>query len=67
MNSLAALQLDYADTDKVFIGHLHTDHAGDLSVLLVGGWFARHTPLHVYGPSVPRHQSMGSRRIPSTS
>jgi len=58
MNSLAALQVDYAETDKVFIGHLHTDHAGDLSILLIGGWFgSRHTPLHVYGPSalLPEH------------
>jgi len=58
MNSLAALQVDYSETDKVFIGHLHTDHAGDLSILLIGGWFgSRHTPLHVYGPSalLPEH------------
>jgi len=58
MNNLAALQVDYSETDKVFIGHLHTDHAGDLSILLIGGWFgSRHTPLHVYGPSalLPEH------------
>jgi len=58
MNNLAALQGDYSETDKVFIGHLHTDHAGDLSILLIGGWFgSRHTPLHVYGPSalLPEH------------
>jgi len=58
MNSLAALQVDYSETDKVFIGHLHTDHVGDLSILLIGGWFgSRHTPLHVYGPSalLPEH------------
>jgi ribonuclease Z len=54
MNSLAALQLDYANIDKLFVGHLHTDHIADLSVLLVAGWFAgRYTPLHVYGPSAP--------------
>jgi len=53
MERLAALQLDYNDTDKVFIGHLHTDHAGDLSVFLIGGWFTRYKPLHVYGPSAP--------------
>jgi len=45
MNSLAALQVDYSETDKVFIGHLHTDHAGDLSVLLVGGWCAPSAPM----------------------
>lgn len=49
---LAGLQADYSKLDKVFISHLHTDHAGDLATLWVGGWISgRYTPLHVYGPS----------------
>ena len=40
------------DLDKVFIGHLHSDHFGDLDVLWVGGVVAnRVTPLRVWGPS----------------
>nr|NIP56335.1 MBL fold metallo-hydrolase [Phycisphaerae bacterium]NIR93582.1 MBL fold metallo-hydrolase [Gammaproteobacteria bacterium]NIU08799.1 MBL fold metallo-hydrolase [Phycisphaerae bacterium] len=49
---LAGLEPDYSKLDKVFISHLHTDHAGDIAALWVGGWLnGRYTPLHVYGPS----------------
>jgi len=49
---LAGLEADYSKLDKVFISHLHTDHAGDLATLWVAGWIGgRYTPLHVYGPS----------------
>jgi ribonuclease Z len=49
---LAGLEADYSRQDKVFISHLHTDHAGDIAALWVGGWLnGRYTPLHVYGPS----------------
>ena len=49
---LAGLETDYSKLDKVFISHLHTDHAGDLATLWVAGWIGgRYTPLHVYGPS----------------
>lgn len=49
---LAGLETDYANLDKVFISHLHTDHAGDIATLWVAGWIGgRYTPLQVYGPS----------------
>ena len=49
---LAGLEADYSKLDKVFISHLHTDHAGDLATLWVAGWIGgRYTPLRVYGPS----------------
>ncbi len=49
---LAGLETDYSKLDKVFISHLHTDHAGDLATLWVAGWIGgRYTPLHVYGAS----------------
>jgi ribonuclease Z len=49
---LAGLEVDYSQLDKVFISHLHTDHAGDIAALWVGGWLnGRYTPLQVYGPS----------------
>jgi ribonuclease Z len=49
---LAGLEVDYSKLDKVFAGHLHTDHVGDIASLWVSGWLnGRYTPLHVYGPS----------------
>jgi ribonuclease Z len=49
---LAALEIPYDWLDKVFIGHLHGDHFGDLGALFVGGGIAgRHSPLRVWGPS----------------
>jgi ribonuclease Z len=49
---LFALQIPTAFLDKVFIGHLHGDHFGDLGALFVAGGIAgRFTPLRVLGPS----------------
>jgi len=49
---IAALQIPYNFLDKVFLGHLHTDHFGDLASLYVGGALAgRQRPLRVWGPS----------------
>jgi ribonuclease Z len=42
--------MDYLD--KVFIGHLHSDHMGDLDALWVGGVIGnRQRPLRIWGPS----------------
>jgi ribonuclease Z len=49
---IAALQIPYNFLNKVFLGHLHTDHFGDLASLFVGGALAgRQKPLQVWGPS----------------
>ncbi len=49
---ISALKIPYNYLDKVFIGHLHSDHFGDLDALWVGGVDAnRVTPLKVWGPS----------------
>ena len=49
---VSALQIPYNYLDKVFLGHLHTDHFGDLDALFVGGALAgRQRPLRVWGPS----------------
>lgn len=63
---LAALEVDYSKLDKVFVSHLHTDHAGDIAALWVGGWLnGRYTPLQVYGPSgaTPGHGML--RHVPA--
>ncbi len=49
---ISALKIPYDFMDKVFIGHLHSDHFGDLDALWVGGVVANRTmPLRVWGPS----------------
>ena len=51
---LSALQIPYDFLDKVFIGHLHGDHFGDIGDLFVGGGVGgRHGPLRIWGPSGP--------------
>lgn len=49
---LSAMKIPYNYVDKVFIGHLHSDHFGDLDALYCGGIVAnRVVPLRVWGPS----------------
>lgn len=49
---LFALQIPTAFLDKVFLGHLHGDHFGDIGALFVAGGIAgRFTPLRIWGPS----------------
>lgn len=49
---LSALNIPYDYLDKIFLGHLHSDHFGDLDALWVGGVIAGRTkPLRVWGPS----------------
>ena len=49
---ISALQIPYNFLNKVFIGHLHSDHFGDLDALYCGGIVAnRVVPLEVWGPS----------------
>jgi ribonuclease Z len=55
MENLAALQPDWSQIDKVFVSHLHSDHAGDFAPLFIGGWMnGRYTPLYIYGPTGAR-------------
>ncbi len=52
MENLAALQPDWHKVNKVFLSHLHSDHAGDFAPLYIGGWMnGRYQALHIYGPS----------------
>ena len=49
---LAAQKIPYDLIDKVFFGHLHVDHMGDLPSFWLGGTtMNRLTPLRVWGPS----------------
>jgi ribonuclease Z len=49
---IAAQKIPYNLLNKVFIGHLHSDHFGDLDALYCGGIVAnRVVPLQVWGPN----------------
>ena len=49
---ISAQKIPYDYLDKVFIGHLHADHIGDLDALWIGGVISnRQRPLRLWGPS----------------
>ena len=49
---IAAMKIPYDFLDKVFIGHLHVDHYGDLPTFWLGGTVMnRLVPLRIWGPS----------------
>jgi len=49
---IAAQKIPYDYLDKVFFGHLHVDHMGDLPTFWLGGTtMNRLTPLRIWGPS----------------
>jgi ribonuclease Z len=52
MSRISAMKIPMDYLDKVFIGHLHTDHMGDLPILWTGSMKMNRTvPLRVWGPS----------------
>ena len=52
LGRLSAMKIPMDYLDKVFIGHLHMDHFGDLDALWIGGVKMNRTyPLRVWGPS----------------
>jgi ribonuclease Z len=52
---VSAQNIPYDYLDKVFIGHLHADHIGDLDALWIGGVISnRQRPLRVWGPNGPK-------------
>lgn len=49
---IAAMKIPYDYLDKLFLGHLHADHIGDLDGLWIGGVTSnRQRPLRIWGPS----------------
>ncbi|MCJ8318353.1 MAG: MBL fold metallo-hydrolase [Colwellia sp.] len=54
VDNLVTLQIPWEYLDKVFIGHLHGDHFGDLGALFIGGGLGGRTgPVRVWGPNGP--------------
>ncbi len=49
---LSALKIPHDFLNKVFIGHLHSDHFGDMDALWIGGVVGnRVNPMRVWGPA----------------
>lgn len=49
---LSAQMVHWDYLDKLFIGHLHADHIGDLDALWIGGVISnRQRPLRIWGPT----------------
>lgn len=58
---LSAQMIPYDLLDKLFIGHLHADHIGDLDAIWVGGVLAnRQVPLRIWGPTGAK-ENMGTQ------
>lgn len=52
ISRFAALGIPYDEANKVFLGHLHSDHCGDFAAWFIGGWVdGRQSTCHVWGPS----------------
>ena len=52
--NLSVLEIPYDYVNKVFIGHLHSDHAGDFAAWHIGGWVGgRQTAPMIWGPDAP--------------
>ena len=52
MSRISAMKIPMDSLDKVFIGHLHVDHMGDLPILWTGSMKMNRTvPLRVWGPN----------------
>jgi hypothetical protein len=63
---ISAQQIHYDYLDKVFIGHLHADHIGDLGALWIGGVISnRQRPLRIWGRASPPRSTSSTTR-PST-
>ena len=55
---ISATKIPYDFLDKVFIGHLHADHIGDLDAIWIGGVISnRQRPLRIWGPTGARPET----------
>ena|GEM_PF-282220 len=57
ISRINGMQIDIDKLNKIFLGHLHLDHVGDVGIMWAQGGFAgRSVPLEIYGPSGPNHE-----------
>ena len=63
--NLSVLEIPYDYVNKVFLGHLHADHAGDFGAWHIGGWVGgRQTAPYIWGPDGPEdHPEWGTKHF----
>ena len=63
--NLSVLEIPYDLVNKVFVGHLHSDHAGDFAAWHIGGWVGgRQTAPKIWGPDGPKdHPNWGTKHF----
>jgi ribonuclease Z len=61
--NLSVLEIPYDLVNKVFLGHLHSDHAGDFAAWHIGGWVGgRQKAPRIWGPNGPKdHPNWGTK------
>ena len=61
--NLSVLEIPYDLVNKVFVGHLHSDHVGDFAAWFIGGWVGgRQKAPYIWGPDGPDdHPNWGTK------
>ena len=61
--NLSVLEIPYDLVNKVFVGHLHSDHVGDFRRWHIGGWVGgRQKAPRIWGPDGPKdHPEWGTK------
>ena len=63
--NLSVLEIPYDLVNKVFVGHLHSDHIGDFAAWHIGGWVGgRQRAPRIWGPDGPEdHPEWGTKHF----
>jgi len=63
--NLSVLEIPYDLVNKVFVGHLHSDHVGDFAAWHIGGWVGgRQKAPRIWGPDAPEdHPDWGTKNF----
>jgi len=63
--NLSMLEIPYDLVNKVFVGHLHSDHVGDFAAWHIGGWVGgRQKAPRIWGPDAPEdHPDWGTKNF----
>ena len=63
VSNLSVLEIPYDLVNKVFVGHLHSDHIGDFAAWHIGGWVGgRQKAPRIWGPDGPAdHPDWGTK------
>lgn len=68
VGNLSTLEIPYDLVNKVFVGHLHSDHVGDFAAWHIGGWVGgRQKAPRIWGPDAPKDRPEWGRSTLSTT